>query len=179
MNIAMLDVLLMLPMLFGAVVGYRKGIVLELARTLGLILAIALGILLLDYGVLLLTPYFEKSYQLLLPFISFLLIFIIIYSTSGIVGKKVRQVLRFSLFGSFDKIAGAALGLSKMAFLFATLIWAINTIGITIPKDYSNDTFIYPVISELGPKAMRLFSSVSPYLKEGFEMLQQQLEKKS
>lgn len=65
-----LDIILLIPLVFGAVLGFRKGLLLEIFGVLAFVLAIIGGFKLMETGMVYLSEYFEDFDQLL-PFISF------------------------------------------------------------------------------------------------------------
>lgn len=161
-----LDLLLVLPIAYGTYKGFKKGLVVEVVRTLGLVGGIAGAIMLLDLGKLFLEPYFQDSLEPLLPFAAFALIFMGIWMASRTVGAWARNTLRYTLLGNLDKTAGATVGLLKMTFLVSTLLWAVNMLGIHIPHEHTEGTFVYPVVQEMGPRSYRIAGRLLPFVQE-------------
>lgn len=145
--------------------GYKKGLVVEVVNTLGLVLAILAGFMLLDMVMQWIKP-FTKGGEPLLPFIAFAIIFFGVIWAVRKLGKVARQTLRYTLFGTLDAAAGAALGILKISFSISTILWLIALIGIRIPDVYTRHTLIYPVVAKIGPGSIKLFGILIPFLKE-------------
>jgi membrane protein required for colicin V production len=150
-------------MAYAAYGGYKKGLVIELVNTLGLLLAILAGFMLLDLGSTLLSPYF-KGIGPMLPFVSFLIIFVTVIWSVRRLAQVARNTIRYTLFGAFDATAGACLGILKITFTISTLLWVIGLAGIKLPKKHTKGTYIYPVVANMGPASINLFGTLIPYL---------------
>ena len=158
-----LDLLLLCLLLYGAYTGYRKGLLLELVNTIGLLAALIAGFMLLDIGVHFLRPFFPKA-GMLLPVAAFIVIFITVLWALRRLAYAVRKIVRQTLFGTLDAAAGGALGLLKIAFSVSTLLWAAGLIGLKLPRSYTDGTFIYPVLRTIGPKGLHLLHYLLPFL---------------
>ncbi len=160
-------------MVFGAVLGFRKGLLLEIFGVLAFVLAIIGGFKLMETGMVYLSEYFEDFDQLL-PFISFLVIFLAIIILVNMLGKLLKKMIDLTLLGGFDKFAGAILGLVKWAIGVSILLWLVNNFGIELPGQ-EEELVLYPFLTELGPKLIASLDVVLPFAQEMLDSIKELL----
>ena len=86
----LLDVLILLPLLWGALHGYRKGLLIEIIGILGMVVAMVLGFKFLGLGMEVLTPYFSEGVaRKILPYVGFSAIFWINSTCCGLRAEKI------------------------------------------------------------------------------------------
>ncbi|WKK86960.2 CvpA family protein [Marivirga arenosa] len=168
-----LDILLLIPLLFGAYLGYKKGLLLEIVSLVALIVAIIGAFKLLDFGMDLLQPYFE-NWEQALPIISFILLFVGILLLVNLVGKVVKKILDMTLLGGLDNFAGSIIGLLKWAFGVSLVLWLGESIEISISADMAEGTYIYPIVASIAPFVVELISDYMPFIQEVFDQLKSQ-----
>ena len=163
-----LDIILLIPLLFGGYLGYKKGLILELIGILALILAIIGSFKLLNETIRFLSGYFPE-YSNIVPFIAFLGLFIIILILVGLLGRFLKRMIDLTILGSVDNLLGAILGIFKWAFLVSVVLWLFRQIDINVPADLSKGSFIYENISGLAPKVGEFIAAVFPFTEDLFE----------
>ena len=166
-----LDIILLIPLIFGAVLGFRKGLLLEIVGILAFVLGIIGGFKLMELGMSYLDDYFE-DFDHLLPFISFLIIFLAILLLVNLLGKTVKKVIDFTLLGGVDSFAGAIVGIAKWAIGLSIVLWLTTEFGIELPGE-NDELVIYPYLKELGPNLIKSFSVVLPFAEEMIESIKE------
>ena len=156
-----IDIILILILLFGAYRGYQKGLLLEILTFLALIIAIISAFHLLHSGVKWLSDYFSETK--LLPYISFILIFLLVFTGIFFLSKVLKRIIDYTLLGSFDKYAGALLGTCQIAFAVSMVLWLSHNAHIDLPRSYTNGTFLYPNLVAFAPKIVSWVSYVIPF----------------
>ena len=111
---SILDIVLLIILALGAFSGFRKGFVMEIVSILAFILAIIGSFKLLQEGMTFMQEQFDVSGKLL-PYLTFIIIFILIILVVNLLGKALKKILDMTLLGSFDNLAGAVIGLFKWA----------------------------------------------------------------
>jgi membrane protein required for colicin V production len=167
----LLDILILIPLLWGALHGYRKGLLIEIIGIAGLVVAMILGFKFLGLGMEILTPYFgDGTAKRILPYIGFSAIFFPTIFLLNQFGYRIRRTLRYSILGTFDSFAGAMAGIFTWVFGISVFFWLVNMIGVKIPEHRTNDTFIYPLIIPVAPyvitKALTLMPEGSELVKD-------------
>lgn len=145
------DIILAVPLLWAAYRGFSKGLIIEIASLLALILGIYGSIHFADYTMNFLSTYFglKTKYLHIISFgITFLIIIIVIYTLAHLLEKLIDIVsLTF-----INKLGGAIFSIIKIAFILSVFLYFINTLdsGKTFISDSKRNTSIlYKPVSSL------------------------------
>ncbi len=168
-----LDIILLIPLVFGAVLGFRKGLLLEIIGILAFILAIVGGFKLMELGIVYLKDYFE-GIDHLLPFISFIVIFLAIILLINMLGKIVKKMIDMTLLGGVDKFAGAVVGMVKWGIGISIILFLTINFGIELPGQ-DQDLVLYPFLVDLGPNIIGALDVVLPFAEEMLESIKELL----
>ena len=168
-----LDIILLIPLIFGAVTGYRKGLLIELIGIAAFVVAIIAGFKLMEVGMTVLSDYID-GYSELLPFLSFIIIFLAIILLINMLGKALKKMIDMTLLGGFDKVAGAIVGLVKWAIGVSILLWLCTNFGIELPGQDEN-LVLYPYLAELGPNIVSRIDTVLPFVQDTFDSIKELL----
>ncbi|WP_310588253.1 CvpA family protein [Dyadobacter sp. CY345] len=165
----LLDILILIPLLWGALHGYRKGLLIEIIGIAGLVVAMILGFKFLGLGMEVLTPYFsDGTARKILPYIGFSAVFFPTIFLLNQFGYRIRRSLRYSILGTFDSFAGAMVGIFTWVFGISVFFWLVNTIGVKIPEHRTNDTWLYPLVIPVAPNVITKALTLMP---EGSELI--------
>ena len=157
-----LDVILLIILLIGAFRGFQKGLFIEVIGIAALVIAVIGGFKLLHTGIAFLNTHFG-NFSHLVPYIAFILIFLIILVLINLLGRTIKKALDLTLLGSLDNFAGALLGVLKWGIAVSILLWLTHLVGFRIPEETQQASFIYPYIEPLGPKTIAVISSFIPF----------------
>lgn len=159
----LLDVLILLPLLWGALHGYRKGLLIEIIGILGMVVAMVLGFKFLGLGMEILTPYFSEGVaRKILPYVGFSAIFFPTIFLLNQFGYTIRRSLRYSILGTFDSFAGAMVGVFTWVFGISVFFWLVDAIGVKIPAHRTADTYLYPLVVPVAPTVITKALSLMP-----------------
>ena len=135
-----LDIPLLLLLLYGGYSGYRKGLLLEAFSLIAFVAALFLSTRLLDA-----TTEWCAAWQTTrgpwLPYAAFVLLFVSLVIGITILGRLIKRLIRPTVLGTVDCVAGALLGILKWGTLASTIIWFSH-----IPEEYTQDTILFPII---------------------------------
>jgi membrane protein required for colicin V production len=159
--LSFLDLIILIPLVLGAIGGFRKGFILEIITLLALILAVIGGFHFLHWGMSVLTDNFNLSGKFL-PFLAFMLIFAGIIAIVNAIGQALKKIIHMAFLGGVDRIAGAILGGVKFVFLFSILIWAFQVFGLELPQHLQDDSFLYFYVVALAPATVEVFGFIIP-----------------
>lgn len=168
-----LDIILLVPLVFGAVLGYRKGLLIELIGIVAFVLAIIAGFKLMEVGMVYLEEYID-GFNELLPFLSFLVIFLAIIILINMLGKLLKKMIDMTILGGFDSIAGAIVGVAKWAIGVSILLWLCNNFGFELPGQ-NEELVLYPYLAELGPNIISHLDTVLPFAQEMLDSIKELL----
>jgi membrane protein required for colicin V production len=158
------DLLLLLPLAYGAYTGFRRGVLVEIIAVVAFVVSLILGFKLLNEVIGLVAPYVGESVsRRFLPYIGFSGIFVTTIFLINRFGWLLRKSLRYTVFGSFDSMAGAAVGLFTYAFGMSVFFWLLATLSINFPKKQQTEaSLVYPVIRPLAPQVMSKLADSIP-----------------
>ena len=120
-----LDVILVLPLLFAAWWGFSKGLIIEIASLLAIILGVFGAWLLADKTAAYLSNSldYHTSY---LHLVAFLISFIGIVVGVYFMAKVMEGIVAITGLGIANRIAGAVFGILKMGIILSGLIFILN-----------------------------------------------------
>ena len=166
-----LDIILIIILLFGAYRGFQKGLVVELFGLLAFILAIFVGVIMMEVG----TEFLQKfinGYEKLLPYLAFLLIFILVVLTMKLLAWLLKKGLNLTPLGAVDNLAGAILGILKWSLGISFMFWIFSIFGLDFPSSATSDTFLYPIVASLAPFFLDYVDTIIPFTKEILDLLE-------
>lgn len=144
-----LDIIIAIPLLWGIIIGFKKGLVIEIAS----LIAILAGV----YGSIHFS-YFISDYLNLsspyAPIISFAITFLLIVIIIFILAKILEKSMNLLALGFLNKLTGAFFGLLKIAFIISIIILLFNKLNVgnlLIKEDTKKESLIYPYVTVIAP----------------------------
>lgn len=168
-----LDIILLIPLVFGAIMGFKKGLLIEVIGIVAFVLAIIAGFKLMEVGITILSEYID-GYSELLPFISFIVIFLAIILLINMLGKLLKKMIDMTILGGFDRAAGAVVGLLKWAIGVSILLWLCLSFGVELPGQ-EEELILYPFLAELGPNLISKLDAVLPFAQDMLDSIKEML----
>jgi len=156
---------LLLLLFWGGYSGFKKGLILEIFSIGALVLAALGSMRLLDGTIGLCTEWYHDQSGLL-PYIAFVLLFVIILITITWVGKFFKSLIKPTLLGSLDRLLGSILGIVKWSVCSSAFLWLGGLVQLKVPEAYTEGTFLFPIIEALGPQLLAWCASWVPYIQE-------------
>lgn len=156
-----LDALIIAPLLWGAYLGFRKGLIFEIAMIIGLIAGVYLGFKCSGLVYNLLQQVLPDEGQLL-NYISFIIVFGAILLIFIFYARLMEAVLKIASLNVFNKIAGAIFGMLKFALAISVVFWLLKPMqGAVnlIPEKARNESVLYGYI-------LKIASSLAPAVKD-------------
>lgn len=158
---SIIDIIIVVPLVVGAISGFRKGFIMEIVSLLALILAVIGGFHFLHWGISMLQEHFDLSGRFV-PFLSFVLIFVVIVILVNAVGKVLKKIMQMAFLGGLDKAAGALLGALKWLFFLSLIIWAFQVFGVQIPEHLREKSIFYSYVVGVAPAFVDIFGYIIP-----------------
>lgn len=155
------DIILIVPLIWGAYKGFTKGLIIELASLVGLILGLYLGVNFSELTAEKIKSYIDVSAQTL-PIVAFCLTFIGTIIVVFLLAKLLEKVVNFIALKMINKIAGACFGLIKYALIFSALLFVFDTLDKQfhiLPETIKQESKIYPLMQPIVP-------TIVPQIKE-------------
>lgn len=125
------DIIILIPLLWGAYKGFKKGLVIEIASLIALFLGIWGGVKFSSISAKYLSEMFDIS-QKIMPLISFAVTFILIVIAVFALAKMLQRIIKMVALGTINKIAGGAFGVLKFALIISVVLSLVNNINSEI-----------------------------------------------
>lgn len=157
------DILLLIPLGIGAVKGYRRGLLLEVASLLALVLGVVGGLALLNDAIPLVRHYVGEAFGLL-PLVSFVLVFVAIGWGVHLLSGFIRTAVHLTPFGTLDSLGGAVSGVLKWVLGLSLLLHGLGMAGLQlISPQIIAESQVLPVVREATPLALSIVGVVMPF----------------
>lgn len=149
-----IDIVLLIIILWFAYKGFKNGFVVELTTLTALILAIWGA---LKYGYLtsnLLSEHlgWQGSY---LPFVSFVVTFLVIVILVSFIGKLITKILDVAQLGILNRVLGLIFSVLKVGIILSLVVNGVERINKTqefINKETINDSYLYHPLNGFAKK---------------------------
>ncbi|MCC2546109.1 CvpA family protein [Hymenobacter sp. BT175] len=160
------DLLLLLPLGVGAVKGFRRGLVLEIASLLAFVLGVVGGLALLNDAVPLVRHYVGEAFGLL-PLVSFFLVFALIVWGVHLLGGFVKSAVHLTPLGVLDNALGGAVGVLKWVLGLSLLLHGVGLAGLKLlSPSLVADSQVLPLVQQATPAALQVVGFVMPFAGE-------------
>ncbi len=167
-----IDIVLLIIIVWFAYKGLQNGLVGELTSFISLILAIWVA---LRYGTLtqkLLIKHLGLQGDYL-PFLSFVLTFLVVLILVGLIGKIITKVLDIVQLGMLNRLLGVCFALLKIGIILSLLVNGIERINKNyefISQNTINNSYLYHPLNDFSEKIYKFcganFDKVSTKIKE-------------
>ncbi|WP_338813475.1 CvpA family protein [Bernardetia sp. Wsw4-3y2] len=145
------DVILLLLLGFGAYQGYLKGIIVELLSLFILIFIVywVMTGTYLGFNSLQESDVVGKFSKTTTPFLTFLIVTILLALLMEFLGNLGRKFLRFTLFGSADSFIGAIFSLVKYCFVIGLVMVLCIDIGLFQEAEIREKSLLMPLVMDV------------------------------
>lgn len=148
-----LDIIIIIPVLVFAFLGFRKGLVVEVATLVALIVGIFAAIYLSSYVSGLLVNQFGMN-ERYVQVVSFILIFIVVLILVHLLAKLVEKAVNMAALGIVNKLLGSVFSICKIVFILSLLIWVFNKIDINqriVTREKRDNSLLYKPVGAVAP----------------------------
>ena len=148
-----IDILFIIPLLWGLYKGFSKGLIIEAASLIAFGLAVWGAIKFHDF----LSGWMQNSLgwtSKYLPLLSFALIFIGVLLTVFGIARLVEKLVKAVSLGFVNKLGGAVFGMLKFGLLLSMIIFfleAINKSILFIPEEIKTNSLLYKQVQKIAP----------------------------
>jgi membrane protein required for colicin V production len=166
----LIDIIFFILIVIAIFKGYRKGFVVAIFSFIALFVGLAAALKLSAFVANRLKTSVNVSSGWL-PFLSFLVVFIIAVLLVNWGGKLIQKVFEMVLLGWVNRIAGIILYALVYTIIYSVFLFYAEKIHL-----FSTTTFqssqTWPVIKPLGPKVIDAFGKILPVFKNMFKELE-------
>lgn len=122
-----IDILLLIPLLYGAYKGFSKGLIIEVATFLGLVLGVYVAIKFSGYTEVLLRDFLDLNSKYL-SYIALSVTFLLVVIAIHILGKMLTKLIDLISLGLINKLLGIWLGLMKYFIVLCVILLLVNAL---------------------------------------------------
>ena len=123
-----LDIIITIPLLWGAFNGFRKGLIIEVASLIALVAgvygAIEFSFFVSDY----LAEYVDWSARVM-QMASFCLTFIVIVIIVHLIARGIQKIAKLAALGGLNRLLGVIFGMIKYLVIVAILVYLTNSVN--------------------------------------------------
>lgn len=148
-----LDIIIALPLLWGAYKGFTKGLIIEAASLAALLLGIygAIKFSGITSDFLVEKCNFNSQY---LHIVSFAITFILIVIAVHFIARLINKLVKAVALGFVNRLFGVIFGILKWAFIISVLLVVINKVDKKvnfISPEIKNESILYQPLSNFAP----------------------------
>lgn len=118
MEYSYIDLIILIPVLFGLYRGFTKGLILSLATLLGLLLGIYGGVKFSHIT----SRFLFEQFEIDIPLVAFSITFLILVIGVYLLGKLLSKFVDVLALGFVNKLAGAVFGVGKIVLILVVLL---------------------------------------------------------
>ena len=175
-----LDIIIVIPILWGMFRGFKRGLVIELCTLMALVLGIYGASSFGDMAGHYLESEFNTDPRISLV-LAFSIVFIIIVVVVFIFGKILEGLIKMVALGIVNKLFGLLFGGLKFALIVSGLFFIINGFPVTeklISSKWKSESLIYQPIASIAPKLFPILHNVTwmEHLEKHFDDLKEKVE---
>lgn len=147
----LLDIIFIIPIVWFAYQGFKRGLIIELASLVALILGIYAAMYFSDYAADFLINNMDMS-EKYVPITSFILTFIAVVVIVYFIGKILEKLVNMVALGFLNKLAGLFFGILKAAVLISIVLLILNNFNDDlISRQKKKNSFLYDPIASIAP----------------------------
>lgn len=169
-----LDIVFLIVLIIAVVKGISRGIIMALFSFIGWFIGLAAALKLSAS----LAAYLHDHTAInskWLPFLSFIIVFVVVVLIVQLAGKAVEHVFTMSLLGWVNKLGGALVYVGMYTLAFSVLLFFAEKMHL-ISVDTAASSKVYSIIGGLGPSIIEAVGSILPFIKNSFHELEKYFE---
>ena len=140
-----LDILLVVPLIYGGWRGFKKGFIIELFTLLAIFVGIYAGIHFSDMMASILRDKLGITSKYL-PVIAFSITFLLVGAMVYFGGKMLEKMVKVVALGPLNKVAGLLFGILKMLYISSAILVIMESIDEKndfIPQEQKDGSLLY------------------------------------
>ncbi len=147
----MLDLIIALVLVLGAIRGFQKGFFHEVATLAALLAGVFLAIMAASIAGKILDHLFSWNTQMV-QIVTFLIIFLVVAGLIRIMGRMLTELFRALMLGFINKLAGVLAALVKWGLILAIVFMLIDYFDpaiALISEERRSGSMLYPFLEQL------------------------------
>lgn len=151
-----LDIIIIVPVLYGAWIGFKKGLIIEVCTLLALVLGVWGGVNFSDY----VSDWMKNDLNVTskyLPVIAFTVTFLVVGAIVYFAGKAIEKMVNIAQLKPLNKIGGLGFGVAKFIFIVSVglvILDAYDQQGGMLPDEMKQGSLLYEPIKDFSMKTL-------------------------
>lgn len=145
-----IDVVILIFLVWGAIQGFSKGLIIEIATLVGVILGIYFAIEYSSYTENFLHDFFNISSKYL-AYIALAVTFLVVMLIMFVIGKLLTKLINIICLGLINKLLGTVLGVLKYAVILGVLLLIVDVLNekfqFISEETQKESIFFYPFLN--------------------------------
>lgn len=157
-----LDIVFIIPVVWMAYVGFKKGLVVELSSLVALLLGVFVSLYFSDITAEFLKETFDLKTKYL-NLISLIITFILVVVAVNLIGKLVEKLVDIVALGFLNKSAGGLFGVLKAAVLLSFVLFFIEKADkndFIISEELKEDSLFYPYVQPIADHLINIYGDI-------------------
>ena len=146
-----LDIVIILPLLYGAWIGFRKGLIIEVCTLLAFVLGIWGGINFSEYVSDWIADNVDVDTEYL-PIVAFTITFLAVGALVFFAGKAIEKLINLAALKPLNKLGGLGFGIVKFVFVLSVglvILEAYDSQSAFIPEKLKKNSLLYEPVKDL------------------------------
>jgi len=159
---SILDIIFIIPIVWLAYVGFKKGLIIELSTLLALVLGVFVSLHFSDITAEFLKNSFDMHTKYL-KLISFIVTFLLVVIAVNLIGKLIEKFVDLVALSFLNKSAGGVFGVLKAVVILSLLMFFIEKVDkkkVLLNEDLTKNSLFYPYIQPIAPSLINAFSDI-------------------
>ena len=175
-----LDIIIVLPLLYGLIKGFSNGLVKEITGLLGLIIGVYVAINFSSY----LHPRFSEflgGHEQFVPIVAFTTLFVVSILVIRLLGYFLDKLTKVLALGIISKILGSIFGFFKIVVIFSFLLVVITEYELINTKTQKESVLLKPlqdVAAIITPEINKHKNTLLDKIEKNTEKVKEEIEKK-
>jgi membrane protein required for colicin V production len=157
-----LDIIFIIPIVWLAYVGFKKGLIIELSTLLALVLGVFVSLYFSDVTAEFLKDSFDLKTKYL-KLISFIITFLLVVIAVNLIGKLIEKFVDMVALSFLNKSAGGVFGVLKAVVILSLLLFFIEKVDkkkFLLSEELTQNSLFYPYIQPIAPTLIDAFSDI-------------------
>lgn len=162
MEINYVDLVVLIPLLFGMYKGFTKGLILSIATLIGLVAGVYAGVKFSH----LTSEILYQEFQLDIPLLAFAVTFLCVLIGIYFIGKLLSKFIDMLALGLFNKIGGAIFSACKTILILAVVLLFFENINNNfqlVDTKILDDSILYPFIKTISKFVFPYFNDLKSF----------------
>jgi len=159
---SVLDIVFIIPIVWLAYMGFKKGLIIELSTLVALLLGVFVSLYFSDITAEFLrdTVGIKTKYLMLISLIS---TFVLVVIAVNLIGKLIERLVDIVALGFVNKSAGGLFGVLKAVIFLSFILFFIEKADkkkVIISEELAENSIFYPYIKPLAPTLIDVYGDM-------------------